>query len=67
MPNVFFIAAFALLFITLFGVMRDRNRLRDRATEAEFTVNLQQIEINHLREEIERQRKLAPWAEKKNG
>jgi fumarylacetoacetate (FAA) hydrolase family protein len=52
---------------TFFAVCRDRNRWRDRANEAEVTVGLQQIEINHLRDAVEYRRKLTPWAEKKNG
>jgi len=53
MSDVLYVAALLMMFIGLFSAMRQRNKFRDKAHEAEFTVSLQKIEIAHLREQLE--------------
>lgn len=53
MSDILFCAALLMMFITLVALSRERNRLRDRANEAEFKLSLARIEIAHLKEKLE--------------
>lgn len=53
MSDLLYCAALLMLFVAFFAATKSRNKFRDRADEAEFTVGLQKIEIAHLKEKLE--------------